>query len=321
MKDVRVTESVRDVLKDSTLGNNSLTLPPRDLGSKLYSEVKSCLEKLDGKWSTQGQCFLFATGGVDRVRQLIETGKAIHRRNTYQEFLTPPKLAAKMVELICAYWRIKPVEGGTFRVLEPSAGTGNLVRAMTEGYDFVNGLHVVAMEIQLDSLQQIQRDEPTLTKVFGNFLKVHVGDKNFDEGFHAVLMNPPFDRIAWARHIEHAIAFMHSEGCLVSVVPRSAKLSDMALPTVAKAYITPVEADFDGTTVKVSIFTFGIDKDLVEKVFRPIRAASASRTAPVLDGKPLKSPEYYLREINNLQKEIDRNMRELSRELKKCCKR
>lgn len=318
MKQTKVSEAVRGVLRDSTLGGQSLTLPPRDLGRKLYGEVKAFLDKLDGKWSTQGSCFLFSVDAMERLHQAIEAGYTVHRRNTYQEFFTPANIAEAMAELAYQHWEGNDIPGNTFRVLEPSAGTGALVRAIEAAHTRKEGLSICACDVQQSSLAQIEASV-TLRTVCCDFLASIPPAPSGTNGYHAILMNPPFDKKTWAKHVEHAIRFMVKSGCLVSVVPRNASLRDLGLETVADAYITPVVSRFDNTRVEVAVLTIGISKEHVDACLKPIRAKLVKFQEEAAE--PLKHPDFYLKQVMRLNREANKTLRELERELRKCVSR
>lgn len=319
-KFVLVPASVMVVLHECTIGNQVLHLPSRPLGKKLYGQVKEFLKKADGQWNISRQCFLFTVDATERLQQAIKTGKMVHRRTTFQEFFTPSDLADKLAELVIETCRFRDLsDDTTLRILEPSAGNGSLVHALLSRFEWCNFLYdikIVACEIQEENLKQIT--DPRVRKVNTDFLACVVPAAQ-DGGYHAVLMNPPFDNDTWAKHVQHALAFLDKGGTLVAVVPRTASLAKLAIPMGAKAFLTPVKAKFGDTGVKVSIFTYGINKELVDTVLRSI-VDKTTDTEETEETEELQSPEYYLREVKRLNKEVERTINALERELRSCCK-
>ncbi len=120
-----------------------------------------------------------------------------------QLFPTPPETAAYMVELA-------EIEPGMC-VLEPSAGTGNIVQAIV---DSVN-TEVRGYEINQDLCNQ-------LTVKFPSY-KLQVDRADFLEttdlqgSFERIVMNPPFKNGIDIKHIEHAKTFLKPGGVLVSL--------------------------------------------------------------------------------------------------------
>jgi phospholipid N-methyltransferase len=110
------------------------------------------------------------------------------------------------------------------RVLEPSAGTGSLVRAIINsatGFDAC--LRVAAVEINarlIEELQAMQQrwvggNGSSFEIVHADFLTLRLS--NFEKSFDAVVMNPPFDHGIDIDHIKHALTFLKSGGKLVAI--------------------------------------------------------------------------------------------------------
>ena len=129
------------------------------------------------------------------MRQALKQGVKVVAVN--QLFTTPPELAARMVEMADI--------NEDSKVLEPSAGTGIIARAIVE-----TGAEVVAVEINSD-----------LSIHLGTIVN-HVINTDFLEyeypcEFDAVVMNPPFENGADIKHILHARKFLKPGGRLVAI--------------------------------------------------------------------------------------------------------
>jgi len=130
-------------------------------------------------------------------------------------FPTPPDLARRMV------LAAGPGSMAGLRVLEPSAGTGNIIRAIINAATGADCVQVVAVEIndQLAARLQTQR-EKTLYATSANFdiRRADFLTLNGDLGtFDRVIMNPPFTRGADIAHIRHALTFLKPGGRLVAL--------------------------------------------------------------------------------------------------------
>lgn len=122
-----------------------------------------------------------------------------------QLFPTPPALAARMADLA----DIRPGHV----VLEPSAGTGNLVRA-------------VACAVSLDAIDlhtvEVRSDlSASLSSMFGDQVSTRCADflqcQDFAQHFDRVVMNPPFSNADDIDHIKHAITTLKPGGRLVAI--------------------------------------------------------------------------------------------------------
>ena len=131
-----------------------------------------------------------------------------------QLFPTPPELAAEMV----AQARIQAGD----KVLEPSAGTGNILRAIVNHEALrENGPapHVVAVEIN-QALADALPKHLASDVVCEDFLKItseHPVCPDTEGGFDRVLMNPPFGQAQDIAHIRHALTFLAPGGRLVAI--------------------------------------------------------------------------------------------------------
>ncbi len=94
------------------------------------------------------------------------------------------------------------------RVLEPSAGTGNLAGRCVE-----KGAIVDCIEVQPDLAQNLARSGLYRQVLSGDFLRVQPA-ANYDR----VVMNPPFDRERDIDHVMHALKFLKPEGCLIAIM-------------------------------------------------------------------------------------------------------
>jgi protein-L-isoaspartate O-methyltransferase len=121
-----------------------------------------------------------------------------------QLFLTPPPLAARMVKLV----KIKYMD----RVLEPSAGTGNLLRAIVDAEPTAR-IHAVEVNRALcDALpSSLMEDGEALCQDFLTCTTEQLGR------FREVVMNPPFHNGADVAHIKHALQFLECDGVLVAI--------------------------------------------------------------------------------------------------------
>lgn len=129
-------------------------------------------------------------------------------------FPTPPDLARKMVR-----WA---GETAGKRVLEPSAGSGNLIKAIQGYATGADNVRVVAVE-HAPTLAESLRETRRMT-LYANDRNFEIHCKDFMEcngdlgQFGMVIMNPPFERGQDVDHIRHAYGYLKPGGVLVSVV-------------------------------------------------------------------------------------------------------
>ena len=107
------------------------------------------------------------------------------------------------------------------RVLEPSAGTGNMARVLLE-----SGASVKAVEVHPDRFQALNGlalEHPRLRCLRANFLRTTPVAE-----FTHVVMNPPFYGTHWMQHVVHAFDYLAPGGTLVAILPVSAELGHSA---------------------------------------------------------------------------------------------
>jgi phospholipid N-methyltransferase len=124
-----------------------------------------------------------------------------------QLFPTPPGLAARMVELA----EIQP----GMCVLEPSAGTGNLVRAILQSEPEA---HVDLIEINPALCKSLEAFG--FSVACADFLAATSEEPvcpDSEDGFDRVVMNPPFGQAQDVAHIKHALTFLAPGGRLVAI--------------------------------------------------------------------------------------------------------
>lgn len=132
-----------------------------------------------------------------------------------QLFPTPADLARQLVELA----DVSPGQ----RVLEPSAGTGNLVRAIADRLHGFDCGRVVAVEINaaLVSELQAQRSKTlyatdyTFKIIQRDFLECEPSELG---DFDRIVMNPPFEDGADIKHVLKARTFLKPGGKLAAIV-------------------------------------------------------------------------------------------------------
>lgn len=155
-----------------------------------------------------------------------------------QLFPTPDAIAGRMVKLA-------EVEM-YHEVLEPSAGTGSIVRAlMRDGAD-----DIVAVEVNQELAEHLRI---TLSRVHCvDFLSCNGELGTFDR----IVMNPPFANGADIEHIKHAIGMLKPGGKLVALCPNGAKQSRVLRPLSATWEELP-EGSFreQGTGVRVVLLS------------------------------------------------------------------
>jgi predicted RNA methylase len=156
-----------------------------------------------------------------------------------QLFPTPPAIAARMIELA-------GIQEGD-RVLEPSAGTGNILRAIDVP------AHIVAVEINRALADALPAHLATEV-IQGDFLQVTA--EQIAEKADRVVMNPPFANGADIDHILHAFDFLRPGGRLVAICANGPRQAAQLRPLAESWEELPADTFRDqGTNVRTVLMT------------------------------------------------------------------
>jgi len=137
---------------------------------------------------------------IEAIKESLRAGVTVAA--VPQLFPTPPDIAARMIEEA----EIEP--GNT--VMEPSAGTGNILTAIMNDN---KARAVVAIEINKQLADRLKSEYELTNVICADFLQYERAPWTVDR----ILMNPPFGNGADIQHIEHARKFLKPGGRLVAI--------------------------------------------------------------------------------------------------------
>lgn len=200
-KTIKISDEVMAILQRSTITDTSLKLPDEQLDRPMYDAVNKIIVAAGGKWSKTHKAHLFPTDPREALGMAMETGEVVNQKQTFQEFFTPESVVEQMLEYVTL--------GNGVRVLEPSAGVGNIANAAVE-----HGCRVFCCEIQPKNAA-VLRENKHLLVWEGDFLKF---PSDMLRKFDVVLMNPPFNDGQDRAHVLHASEFLADGGTLVAVM-------------------------------------------------------------------------------------------------------
>lgn len=202
MHTIPVSDEVRSLLRRSTVTQDRLVFPPGQLDRALYEAVNKALDALGGKWNRSAKAHLFKTDPREAITSLVEGEKLVDKKKTFQAFFTPDAAADEVAQLA-------ELRSG-LRLLEPSAGNGQLVRAAQR---VTGGLYVHTVEVNPDHFHTLAQISNLVS--MADFVKSTVTELG---AFDRVLMNPPFTKGQDVEHVVHAYDFLKPGGVLVAIV-------------------------------------------------------------------------------------------------------
>jgi protein-L-isoaspartate O-methyltransferase len=173
---------------------------------------------------------------IDAMRESLRAGVQVV--SAPQLFPTPPSVAARVIELA-------DIQAGEC-VLEPSAGTGNLIAPIVGSVD----TEILAYEINPALCAQLRAKFPSYRVQVreADFLTV----TDFQGQYPKIVMNPPFKDGSDIKHIRHALTFLKPGGRLVAICANGPR-QQAAFMDDADAWIELPAGTFDHTNVRAAI--------------------------------------------------------------------
>ena len=168
------------------------------------------------------------------IRYIISIG-SLSDYVSYQFYPTPSDIATLCGDILCDVDDLKTI-------LEPSAGTGSLVKEIQRSFDAeidtceINPLH----QIILSGMSNV---------VCNDFIKLQPTKK-----YSAVVMNPPYSENRWKDHLIHATKF---SDFIVAVLPTGHNSNIIKLTDELGHYDVQKHGEFDNfdkTNIKVSVY-------------------------------------------------------------------
>jgi tRNA A58 N-methylase Trm61 len=174
----------------------------------------------------------------DAMRDTLRQGVQVV--SAPQLFPTPPEIARRVVELA----EIEPHH----RILEPSAGTGRMIKALRDALG--KDADIVAVEIKAHLAETVLRGGYRVPTHCKDFLQCNGELGTFDR----IVMNPPFHNGEDIKHIQHARAMLNPGGRLVAVCANGPR-QQTAFQDEAEQWIDLPDDAFkeEGTGVRAAI--------------------------------------------------------------------
>jgi len=202
-----MTEKTIEILKNSIVNENSLSLPNITLDRAEYVDIKKALEDIGGKWkSGKTQAFVFAHDPKPLLDDILG-GKKINLKKDFQFFATPSKLANRLVGLA-------EIESH-HTILEPSAGQGAIIEAI---HNLIGNITVSYYELMPQNRDILNKKNLSLNYIGEDFLE---DDEKIK--FDRIIANPPFTKNQDIEHFMKMYECLNENGILVCITSTSWK--------------------------------------------------------------------------------------------------
>lgn len=227
---VEVDESrgYRDRVRKTKVPNS---LIGKGLDKHVNKATFDVLQSIGGVQS--GALWRFDYDPMPVIHQIIASG-LIPDDKSHQYYPTPESVALYAIE--------QAEIDDSHKVLEPSAGIGNLADLMP------NRPNVTCVEVS----------ELRATILKNKNYNVHRADfltwaeAQPHQAYDRIVMNPPFDRGQWKAHVEHALPLLKRGGRLVAILPEGAS-GKYSPDGCASTYPMNFSNEFNNTSVTVTV--------------------------------------------------------------------
>jgi len=183
---------------------------------------------------------------------------------------TPPALAATIAKKV-------PYSERALRILEPSAGTGNIAAALLTPREIWDCGKVVGKIKNRVDCVEIQPDLAAGLRASGKYARVTTADfitlqppSSPADLYDGVVMNPPFDMERDIDHVSHALKFLKADGFLLAIMSAGVEFRETKkaaafrkLVDVRKGWIVDLPAGSFasvGTHVNTVLVGIGLDR-------------------------------------------------------------
>lgn len=209
-KRATIGDEARQLLQNGQLREGVFRLPPGWVEPGVFRELRTIFQAWGGVWCKEAKGFRFGYDPRSLIEKALLLGEYVRPRN-FGFFATPEAFAGQLVERA-------DVKHG-LKVLEPSAGTGNIARRLAHIVGFDRLTVIELLDCHVLKLRQFFPEA-----VQGDFLKMI---PNPLSQFDRIVMNPPFKR--QEAHVLHAWRFLKPGGRLVAVMAAGVETREGAI--------------------------------------------------------------------------------------------
>jgi predicted RNA methylase len=211
---VTIPHNILIILATMTIKGNT-TVINGQLSRQDYVTTNEVLETLGGVWNRKQKCHVWTTNpaaalkpylsaGNKQIVTTLETKK--EKTKEYQQYFTPEKLAKELVAIAFGGTDFKGWQPK--HILEPSAGQGSIVKAITEWFP----------QTTIDCYELLAENVEVLLKLRNvNYIGADFLQCDTSKKYDCIIANPPFSKHQDIHHIKRMYECLSDNGRLVTL--------------------------------------------------------------------------------------------------------
>lgn len=297
---------VQDVLKQCTVEGMVVKLPAEQLSRDIYNDVKKHLELIGGKWkSGKTQGFVFQEDPTELLAA-VANGEQRNLKKEFQFFPTPVLVAHEMVDMV-------PYIEEHFKILEPSAGDGALIKALINGASTMPS----GLNIKVDCFELMELNRMKLSKIEGaNLIGEDFLQCDLKDAYDIIIANPPFTKNQDIDHIRKMYEVCKPGGIIITLSSPSWMLGSQKKQKEFHQWLTSIGASI----TEIDAGAFKDSGTMISSLKIIIKKAAEISTGTIVMEEPaaniadnLPEPDEILKNLKSSQKKIHQHLGQLEK--------
>lgn len=207
-------KTIKQILGSCRIEGNSIFLPDQQFDRVTYTALNKQLTAIGGKWNRKVKAHVFPSDPTDLLDSLLN-GTHKDAKKELQMFFTPISVIREYIIPIIHSYGIK---NKGFRILEPSAGSGNIIKELFFAWPDIH--QIDACEIFEPNRMLLEQIEGVLI-IGDDFLKL----EGFENYYDLIIANPPFAKNQDIDHVYKMYECLKPKGQLITLTSKHWKVS------------------------------------------------------------------------------------------------
>lgn len=207
---MEIKKDILAIINSSVFTEPNRLVLPETLERKQYIAVNKILESIGFKWNKKEKAHLAQEDVSEKFYNLMDTGEWVDEKKEFNFFPTPMDIVKEIMNNV--KWK-----SNNMRILEPSAGTGNIVTLIPKAKHWVTSIEINPENVKktLENIGKNSNDNENKYEVIRNDFLQYKGTKKFD----LILANPPFSKNQGITHFFHMVELLSDDGQIICILP------------------------------------------------------------------------------------------------------